>query len=402
MTALAQCTRQHMRSATTGARFASTAASSPSPSHPPFFPVQASPSGSVRQTPKPPSHLWYTARPTLNATVESLERNLVQSRAYLFRQGLLRSIDPDALTSAASSPEIDAHAAQTVLAHPRERKWRVPDDMKTYLGTDGPLKARQYRRLTGILSKLEGLLPHARIADRLADNLATSGTPRLVLDPVALASGRALSGSDPELVDSVKGNAGEGLHAQIENLLERFRKVEVGGTQDRVVGKQRRLGKVDAYGRVYATGGRKEASAMVWIIPAAVSQPSADDAAVDPPIGRIIVNDRPFSSYFTLDAHRQNLVRPLSLTQTVGFFNIFVIVHGSGSAAQSEAVANGLAKAVAEWERVEYEAGRRPEPETTYRDILDRAGLIRRDPRAVERKKPGHVKSRKMPTWVKR
>ncbi|BGP08891.1 37S ribosomal protein S9, mitochondrial [Rhodotorula toruloides] len=399
MTALAQCTRQPLRNAATGARAASTS-SHQHQHHQPFFPVQSSPAGPVRQTPKPPSHLWYTARPTFNATVSSLERNLVQSRAYLFRQGLLRSIDPDALTANATNPEVDSQAGRTVLAHPRERKWRVPEDMKAYIGTDGPLKARQYRRLTTLLSNLEGLLPHARIADRLADNLATNGTPRLVLDPVALASGRALAGSDPELVDSVKGDAGEGLYAQIETLLERFRKVEVGGGQERVVGKERRLGRVDAFGRVYATGGRKQSDAKVWIIPASAS--ASSDAASDPPIGRIIVNDRPLASYFTQDPHRQTVVRPLSLTSTVGAFNIFAIVHGSGIAAQSEAVANAVSKALAEWERVEYEAGRRSEPETTYREILDRAGLIRRDPRMVERKKPGHVKSRKMPTWVKR
>ncbi|BGP00278.1 hypothetical protein RTG_01933 [Rhodotorula toruloides ATCC 204091] len=399
MTALTQCARQPLRHAAPGARLASTASSSSSHQQP-FFPVQSSPSGPVRQNPKPPSHLWYTARPTLNATVSSLERNLVQSRAYLFRQGLLRSIDPDALTANANSPDVDAQAGRTVLAHPRERKWRVPEDMKAYIGTDGPLKARQYRRLTTLLSDLEGLLPHARIADRLADNLATSGTPRLVLDPVALSSGRALAGSDPELVESVKGDAGEGLYAQIETLLERFRKVEVGGNQERVVGKARRLGRVDEFGRVYATGGRKESNAKVWIIPASASASASSSS--EPPIGRIIINDRPFATYFTQDPHRQTVVRPLALTSTVGAFNIFAIVHGSGTAAQSEAVANAVSKALAEWERVEYEAGRRVEPETTYREILDRAGLIRRDPRMVERKKPGHVKSRKMPTWVKR
>ncbi|TNY17812.1 ribosomal protein S9/S16-domain-containing protein [Rhodotorula diobovata] len=383
------------------ARAASTAVSSSASPSRQFFPVQSSPSGPVRPTAKPPSQEWYTARPSLTQTLAQLDHAVTQSRAHLFRQGLLRSISQ----SIAHDAEFAA-----VLPHPRQRRWKPAKDMAAYLRTGAQLKSSQYKRLTATLAHLEGLVPYARVADSLALDSAvepSSAAPALVVDPVALATRRGLA--DP---DSARGEPAHGLAAQLEQLLARFQQPaalsSTGVAVERVAGQARRLGAQDAQQRVLAVGRRKESGARVWIVPTAAAAPPSSSSAEAPeaedeaPLGRVLVNTLPLPSYFSQLPHREAVVRPLSLTSSLGAFNVFAIVKGGGQAAQADAVAMGLARALAEWERAEVEAGRRDEVQVSWRDVLKRAKLIERDPRVVERKKTGRVKARKMPTWVKR
>lgn len=72
-----------------------------------------------------------------------------------------------------------------------------------------------------------------------------------------------------------------------------------------------------------------------------------------------------------------------------GMFNFGVTVHGGGLSAQSQAVRHGLARALQNYN-----------PE--FRSALRPAGLLTRDSRVVERKKPGKAKARKSFQWVKR
>ncbi|GAA5848181.1 hypothetical protein JCM9279_000970 [Rhodotorula babjevae] len=392
---------------TTSARAASTAAQG-GPRQ--FFPVQSSPSTSVRPTAKPPSREWYTARPSLTQTLAHLDAALTQSRAHLFRQGLLGSI------SQSVAHDAEFHA---VLPHPRQRRWKPAKDMAAYLRTGAQLKSSQYKRLTAALAGLEGLVPYARVADSLTlDGAldASSSPPALVVDPVALATGRASpsssSSSGDNTGEAARGEPAHGLASQLEQLLARFQQPaavsSTGVALERLSGQARRLGSRDEHERVLAVGRRKESGARVWIVPASSAASSAQDveaAVVDDaaePLGRVVVNTLPLPTYFSQLPHRDAVVRPLSLTSSLGAFNVFAIVKGGGQAAQAEAVAMGLARALAEWERGEVEAGRRDEGTVSWRDILKRAKLIERDPRVVERKKTGRVKARKMPTWVKR
>jgi len=65
-------------------------------------------------------------------------------------------------------------------------------------------------------------------------------------------------------------------------------------------------------------------------------------------------------------------------------------LHGSGRSAQAQAAAHGIARALQNFDPA------------AYRALLKRSGILKRDPRMVERKKPGLAKARKAFTWVKR
>ncbi|KAL8280741.1 hypothetical protein RQP46_006745 [Phenoliferia psychrophenolica] len=350
----------------------------------PFFPSH--PPASAPRTTKPPSSLWYTARPSLNETLTSLDQSLLASRGFLFRAGLLPSI------SAPINHDGEFHA---VLPHPRHRRWKQPREMASYLKTGADLRNAQYKRLTAVLSGLEGLLPYAQLADSLPP---TAPTPALELDPVQRATTHQREKDD-------SASAGETLQSQLEQLLARFQQPQAfsasGVAIDRVVGQDRRLGKKDPQGRVVAVGRRKESGARVWIVPVPSTPASAASEAEMIP-GRVLVNTLPIPDYFHLPAHRAAAIQPLRLTSSLGSFNLFAIAKGGGLAAQADAVAMATARALVEWERCEVEAGRLPEGTDEWRVLLKRAKLLERDPRMVERKKTGQPKARKKNTWVKR
>ncbi|KAI5474484.1 hypothetical protein MNV49_003229 [Pseudohyphozyma bogoriensis] len=268
--------------------------------------------------------------------------------------------------------------------------------MSTYLKNGSQLRSSQYKKLTAVLGHLEGLLPYAQLADDLA--LPGARPPRVETDPVA----NSLNLSHNALT-TPEGNddAIDSLRAQLEDLLAKFQTPAIvsatGVTVERVSGKDRRLGKKDEFGRVYAVGRRKESTAQVWIIPTPPSA-SPDDAVP----GQVLVNARPLPDYFGTLPHREVVVRPLVLTSALGSFNVFAIVKGGGSAAQADAVAMGMARALAEWARCEEEEGRFTSTTEHWRDWLNAAKLLKRDPRVVERKKTGQPKARKKNTWVKR
>ena len=124
--------------------------------------------------------------------------------------------------------------------------------------------------------------------------------------------------------------------------------------------------KIDAQGRAYATGKRKDAVARVWIKPGA---------------GRITINDRPVDTYFARPVLRMVLQQPLGAVDRVGQYDIVATVAGGGLSGQAGAVRHGLAKAL-----TAYEPDLRPS--------LKKEGFLTRDPRVVERKKYGKKKAR--------
>jgi small subunit ribosomal protein S9 len=132
--------------------------------------------------------------------------------------------------------------------------------------------------------------------------------------------------------------------------------------------------KLDAHGRAYATGKRKDAVARVWIKPGS---------------GRIVVNDRPVDTYFARPVLRMILQQPLQLVNRDGQYDITVTVAGGGLSGQAGAVRHGLAKALTYYE-----------PE--LRGTLKKEGFLTRDPRVVERKKYGRKKARRSFQFSKR
>ena len=124
----------------------------------------------------------------------------------------------------------------------------------------------------------------------------------------------------------------------------------------------------------YGTGRRKTSTARVYLRPGS---------------GDIIVNRRPFDSYFPNEALRMIIRQPLSLTDSVGKFDILVNVDGGGTAGQAGAVRHGITRAL-----MEFNADLRP--------TLKKAGLVTRDPRQKERKKYGQKGARKRFQFSKR
>lgn len=320
---------------------------------PAFFPTNSF-SQPSRSEPLPHNAQWFTARPSLNATLDRLNQTVTLSRTHLFRAGLLPAID--------TPLNVDAEFSET-LPHPRARRWKDAKEMSTYLRNGTDLRSSQYKKLTSVLSHLEGLLPYAELADALTSQEGPH-PPSLVVDPVAASKGR----DTPAALAEFKSDS-PSLFSQLEEILLNFQQPpsisSSGLAVTRVVGKDRRLGKKDALGRVMAVGRRKESSARVWIVP---SSSDVTDAAQQP--GSILVNTLALPSYFAMSTHRGAVVRPLTLTSSLGAFNVFAIVKGGGIAAQADAVAMGLGRALAEWERCEIEAGRMEEGVETWRDIL--------------------------------
>lgn len=101
------------------------------------------------------------------------------------------------------------------------------------------------------------------------------------------------------------------------------------------------------------------------------------------------VNGRPLAEYFPREAHRLRIEEPFQVTETEGRFDIRVRVKGGGLTGQSDAVRLGLARAL-----VSHDQELRP--------LLRKEGMLTRDPRKVERKKPGRPKARKRFQFSKR
>ncbi len=97
--------------------------------------------------------------------------------------------------------------------------------------------------------------------------------------------------------------------------------------------------------------------------------------------GEIIINNKPVDEYFGLETARQMLIKPLELTNTLGEFDIKVNVRGGGTLGQAGAIRLGITKALFQ-------------SNPDFRQILKKAGFVKRDPRTKERKKYGQRSAR--------
>jgi small subunit ribosomal protein S9 len=132
--------------------------------------------------------------------------------------------------------------------------------------------------------------------------------------------------------------------------------------------------KLDAHGRAYATGKRKDAIARVWIKPGS---------------GRILINNREFDKYFARPVLQMLLKQPLQLVERIDQYDVMATVKGGGLSGQAGAVRHGISKALTYFE-----------PE--LRPSLKKGGFLTRDSRTVERKKYGRKKARRSFQFSKR
>lgn len=128
---------------------------------------------------------------------------------------------------------------------------------------------------------------------------------------------------------------------------------------------------------VAAVGRRKTATAQVRFFPAAKSE------ALE-----VSVNGQSYITYFKTPAQRQAVEQPLKAVG-VTHVTITVMVRGGGLSGQADAVKLGIARALVAHDELQ-------------RPLLKAQKLLTRDPRAVERKKPGLKKARRAPQWSKR
>lgn len=127
----------------------------------------------------------------------------------------------------------------------------------------------------------------------------------------------------------------------------------------------------------YATGRRKSSSARVFLSRA------EEGAAV------VTVNGKSLEDYFGNTGKDQLAIRPLIVTEKKDTYAAKITVSGGGLSGQAQAIGHGLARVL-----------QSVEPE--LRPALKKEGLLKRDPRVVERKKPGRHKARKKPQFSKR
>ncbi len=105
--------------------------------------------------------------------------------------------------------------------------------------------------------------------------------------------------------------------------------------------------------------------------------------------GKITINNRDYKEFFPTKILHYVVEQPLQLTDNLGKYDIKVNLKGGGITGQAEALRLGISRALVQID-----------PE--YRPILKEKGLMKRDPRMVERKKPGQPKARKKFQFSKR
>ncbi|HLV07477.1 MAG TPA: 30S ribosomal protein S9 [Croceibacterium sp.] len=131
---------------------------------------------------------------------------------------------------------------------------------------------------------------------------------------------------------------------------------------------------LDAQGRAYATGRRKDAVARVWLKPGT---------------GKVVVNGREQEVYFARPTLRLVINQPFQIAGREGQYDVICTVKGGGLSGQAGAVKHGISQALAKYE-------------PALRSTVKAAGFLTRDSRVVERKKYGRAKARRSFQFSKR
>ncbi|MCZ6706518.1 MAG: 30S ribosomal protein S9 [Chloroflexi bacterium] len=124
----------------------------------------------------------------------------------------------------------------------------------------------------------------------------------------------------------------------------------------------------------YGTGRRKEATARVRLYPGD---------------GAIVVNGKPMEEIFAREIWQRQIAEPLSIANARGRYNVQIKCAGGGVSGWAGAIRHGIARALLA-------------SDETLRRPLRQAGMLTRDSRVKERKKPGLKRARKAPQYTKR
>ena len=129
------------------------------------------------------------------------------------------------------------------------------------------------------------------------------------------------------------------------------------------------------------TGRRKSSVAQVKLVPGS---------------GKITVNGRDVRDFFPYETNVMDLKQPLVMTNNEETFDVEVKVNGGGFTGQTGAIRLGITRALLEYDNVN------ENKEDSYRKVLKANGMVTRDSRAKERKKPGLKAARRAPQFSKR
>ena len=122
------------------------------------------------------------------------------------------------------------------------------------------------------------------------------------------------------------------------------------------------------------TGRRKSSTARVRLVPGE---------------GKVVINNRDVADYLPYETLHLIINQPLEATETKGSYDVHVNVNGGGFTGQAGAIRHGIARALLT-------------VDPDFRPALKSAGLLTRDPRMKERKKPGLRGARRAPQFSKR
>lgn len=279
--------------------------------------------------PKPPAATWYTGRPALNSFLDTLQSTVKSTRSSLYHQGYLTSVSQDVRT-----------LSQSIIKETRQTpgvRWLDAEDMASKIGT-GKIRLAYYRQITSLLSELQALLPYLQ-----------------------------QEGQGEAVAQLLKEHARPDLNAAARSLLSEEAAAELALTQSSTIGgreNNRGYGYLARNtGISFAIGRKKTASARAWILPLPVTEASSQSATTsssaeatpaqeaqsesEPALGSILINSRPISSYFPDAAARSLILRPFSITENLGKYNVFILASGGGPSSQAQAIAVACARALA-------------------------------------------------------
>jgi small subunit ribosomal protein S9 len=209
-------------------------------------------------------------------------------------------------------------------------------------------------------TKVDAPEANTEAATETSTDSSPEAKPETAPEPAAEPKAETKSDSVSDLADlkSIAGDAPEGDSAEIA----------------RTASVPLREQELDAQGRAYATGRRKDAKARVWIKPGS---------------GKITVNGRDQEIYFARPTLRLILNQPFAITDREGQYDVICTVRGGGLSGQAGAVKHGISQALTKYE-------------PALRSTVKAAGFLTRDSRVVERKKYGKAKARKSFQFSKR
>ena len=116
-----------------------------------------------------------------------------------------------------------------------------------------------------------------------------------------------------------------------------------------------------------------------------------------PGTGKVTVNGQDVRDYLPFEVLVMDLMQPLEMTNTAEMFDVDAKVKGGGFQGQTGAIRLGITRAL-----LQYDSTTPADSENSFRKVLKSAGMITRDSRKKERKKPGLKKARRAPQFSKR